>query len=483
MERAIGLAGGLAIAAGAAVAAVLPPSPLAPATAAAVRGLPGRVAELERRAGIVVAGLVPARIPASDPRVTSREPGQVALRATVIAWYPPPTHVIALSTVASDGGRRATTIAFPPTPTIPPTTEPWPTTTAIAPLATVPLADTSLPPASALATAVPETPTAVTIAATVAAVPPSATVRTVAAPARTSLGGTPSLPPPAPAEEGQGVGVSVGPEAPFPTPTTVGRARTEVSPRIDAALLEAIRASLPINPEAVAVSVTHLESGASAGLNDDRMSIPASLYKVGVLAEAFRQIEAGSLRTDEPLRLVPDDWAPGAGILQGRIGSQVTVADALRLMIGISDNVAAHAIVRRVGADRVNANNQRLGLGSTRYYTDSRPDSTTAADMARLLSLLAQGKVAGAEATARMIDLMRQAQPVAWLPRGLPNSVPVAHKSGQLAAVRNDAGIVFGPTGPYVLVVLTDNRQNARLGESAIVEVARTVHAYFAAGG
>ena len=259
--------------------------------------------------------------------------------------------------------------------------------------------------------------------------------------------------------------------------------RDLILPRSDAALLDAIETSLPIDRNAASIAVVHLETGASATVNGDRIAVPASLYKVGVLVEAFRQIEADLLRLDETLRLLPIDWAPGAGILQGRIGTQVTITDALRLMIGISDNTAAHAIVRRIGVDRVNANNQRLGLSNTRYYIDNRPDTTTAADMARLLSLLATGRLAGVEATGQMLDLLQQVQPAAWLPRGVPPTIAVAHKSGQLDAVRNDAGIVFGPTGRYVVVVLTDNRPNAMKGENAIVQVARSVHAYFAAGG
>ncbi len=282
---------------------------------------------------------------------------------------------------------------------------------------------------------------------------------------------------------------SVPPTPVPPTPELQVVAVSQVStrdlilPRSDAALLDAIETSLPIDRNAASIAVVHLETGASATINGDRIAVPASLYKVGVLVEAFRQIEGGQLRLDEKLRLLPIDRAPGAGILQGRIGMQVTITDALRLMIGISDNTAAHAIVRRIGVDRVNTNNQRLGLSSTRYYIDDRPDTTTAADMARLLSLLATGRLAGVEATGQMLDLLQQVQPAAWLPRGVPSTVAVAHKSGQLDTVRNDAGIVFGPTGRYVVVVLTDYRRNAMRGENAIVQVARSVHAYFAAGG
>ncbi len=301
-------------------------------------------------------------------------------------------------------------------------------------------------------------------------------------PETTSVPPTPVPPTPVPP-------TSVPPTSVPPTsvPILVGvspvTTRDIILPRSDAALLDAIETSLPIDRSAASIAVFHLETGASATVNGDRIAMPASLYKLGGLVEAFRQIEGGQLRLDENLRLLPVDWAPGAGILQGRIGTQVTITEALRLMIGISDNTAAHAIVRRIGVDRVNANNQRLGLSSTRYYIDDRPDTTTAADLARLLSLLATGRLAGVEATGQMLDLLQQVQPAAWLPRGVPRTVAVAHKSGQLNAVRNDAGIVFGPTGRYVVVVLTDHRPNAVKGENAIVQVARSVHAYFAAGG
>ncbi len=318
---------------------------------------------------------------------------------------------------------------------------------------------TSVPPTSVPPTSVPPTSVPPT------SVPPTSVPPTSVPPTSVPSTSVPSTP------ELQVVAVS---------PVTT---RDLILPRSDAALLDAIETSLPIDRNAASIAVVHLETGASATVNGDRIAVPASLYKVGVLVEAFRQIEGGQLRLDEKLRLLPIDWAPGAGILQGRIGTQVTITDALRLMIGISDNTAAHAIVRRIGVDRVNTNNQRLGLSSTRYYIDDRPDTTTAVDMARLLSLLATGRLAGVEATGQMLDLLQQVQPAAWLPRGVPSTVAVAHKSGQLDTVRNDAGIVFGPTGRYVVVILTDYRRNAMQGETAIVQVARSVHAYFAAGG
>jgi beta-lactamase class A len=529
LERTIAAIGGAVIAAGVTIAAVLPPSPFAPTVLGAVHDLPTRFADIERRATGFAIGLVPSRPAPQGPWAASRENQSLPLPPlpTVIKWFPPPTYTASRPTGAQPTSTRATIRdTFPPTATVAASVTPFPTTTAIptstaAPSATAVPTETLAPTVEPSATAVPE-PSATAIPASRTPVParPTATVAPTVEPsaneasayaphtpveglwsgeaavARPSSGGAgPQAQPPdtneplprtPPSLVGQGVG-ELGPppdsERLFPTPTAEPSRHVVTLPRADAALLDAIRSGLTIDPELAAISVLHLETGIAAALHDDRIAVPASLYKVGVLAEAYRQIEAGTLRTDEPLRLLPTDWAPGAGILQGRIGSQVSVADALRLMIGISDNVAAHAIVRRIGVDHVNANNQRLGLAETRYYVDDRPDTTTASDMARLLSLLAQGKVAGPEATAQMIALMRQVQPAAWLPKGVPGTVPVAHKSGQLGGVRNDAGIVYGPTGPYVVVVLTDNRRDPSLGERTITSVARSVHAFFAAGG
>ena len=40
------------------------------------------------------------------------------------------------------------------------------------------------------------------------------------------------------------------------------------------------------------------------------------------------------------------------------------------------------------------------------------------------------------------------------IPAQLPNGVPVAHKTGSLDRLANDAGIVFTAKGDYVLVML-----------------------------
>ena len=248
----------------------------------------------------------------------------------------------------------------------------------------------------------------------------------------------------------------------------------------DEALQARLLDAVPQGIGRVGVAVRHLRTGASVLLNADAVMPPASLFKLGVLVEAFRQWDAGDLALDERLLLTWEDWADGSGVLQGRIGGYVDVEEALSLMIGVSDNTAALVLLRRLGLDAVNDGFERMGLAHTHFFPDWRPDTTTAAEAASLLAQLATGQTASPAATERMLAMLAQPQPQAWIQDALPPDTEIAHKSGQLPGVRNDAAIVFGPQGPYVVVVLTDTLADDADGEALIGSIARETEAYFA---
>ena len=65
------------------------------------------------------------------------------------------------------------------------------------------------------------------------------------------------------------------------------------------------------------------------------------------------------------------------------------------------------------------------------------------------------------------------------MPRLLPESVKIANKPGTLAGVRNDAGIVFVPERPFVLVVMTTYDNDEHQAEEAISRIARDAYRMF----
>ncbi|MBV8580681.1 MAG: serine hydrolase, partial [Candidatus Eremiobacteraeota bacterium] len=77
-----------------------------------------------------------------------------------------------------------------------------------------------------------------------------------------------------------------------------------------------------------------------------------------------------------------------------------------------------------------------------------------------------------------MIDVMLGNDDTTKIVRGLPRGTPVAHKTGEIDYVRNDAGIVdpFGDN-PYILVVLTRELRDYDAGNAGIAAIARRVDA------
>jgi len=95
------------------------------------------------------------------------------------------------------------------------------------------------------------------------------------------------------------------------------------------------------------VSIKHLDTGENAGIRGRTIFPTASVFKVPVIVEYFRQKDAGNL-TDA-------DKVPGSGILKELTeGMPVTYRDLLHLMMMVSDNTATDLIAAKVGFDNVN---------------------------------------------------------------------------------------------------------------------------------
>lgn len=93
----------------------------------------------------------------------------------------------------------------------------------------------------------------------------------------------------------------------------------------------------------------------------------ASLYKLGIMVEVYRQREEGLLSFDTPVTLLPGFFDEGDDVYayDSDVMTSVAVGDLLEAMITVSSNVAAHALLATVGTGNVNATLARLGLGAT----------------------------------------------------------------------------------------------------------------------
>ena len=248
-------------------------------------------------------------------------------------------------------------------------------------------------------------------------------------------------------------------------------------PRDDAALAALVRSTLSGFEGEYSVVVRNLEDGRSASLNAGRVYYAASLFKLALLLEAYRQRDAGELDFAELLTLEEKYVAYDLNTLEDlglEEGDMLTLADALKAMVIVSDTPTAVMVQDQVNPWRVDQTLKSLGINDMSVTTYDLP--TTAGDMALLMAAVAAGEGVTEESRREMLALLLQESIRDGVPSGVPPNSAVAHKSGNFTDATHDVALVWGPGGPYVIAVLSDRSWDSR----PIAAVSRAVWDYFA---
>jgi beta-lactamase class A len=248
--------------------------------------------------------------------------------------------------------------------------------------------------------------------------------------------------------------------------------------------------------------------------------VMASVYKLPLLVAFCRRVDAGEIDPREPVTVDPAERTPGpTGLSVMRDAVTLSWRDLACSMISVSDNAAADVLLRRVGLAHVNETLGDLGLERTRVLggtadvlrslvadtaasdtaaafrtltsNDAAPpvsaydavlaSATTAREMTRLLAAVWSDHAASPR-QCRFARELLGAQ--AWQHRlrsGFPPvGVRVAGKTGTLAAVRNEVGVVqFDGERPVAVAVFTRAaraeellpRADAVIGQAARIAV------------
>jgi beta-lactamase class A len=228
----------------------------------------------------------------------------------------------------------------------------------------------------------------------------------------------------------------------------------------------------------VGVSVRNLVTDESLSIRGGETFPTASLIKVAVLVALLDEVEKGRIALDDPLTMIERDQVGGSGVLQHLHGGlQLTVEDAARLMIVISDNTATNLLLDKVPMRTVWAKMDSLGLPHTRIHSKTFLRSTSVAmdssvkyglgvttpdETVRLFALLHQGRAVSPRMDSLALAILRDNEDWNKLVRWLPDGATAAHKSGDVDQSRNDCGILYGPDAPVAVCVMTrENRDTS----------------------
>jgi beta-lactamase class A len=122
----------------------------------------------------------------------------------------------------------------------------------------------------------------------------------------------------------------------------------------------------------VGVAARNLASGAEVHIAADALYPMASCFKIPIMVEVMRQVDAGTLRLDDRLTLTEADKSPGSTLIHCHEGLRPSVRDLLYLMITLSDNTATDMLWRLAGLGAVNETMRRLGLETIDCFMPNR---------------------------------------------------------------------------------------------------------------
>jgi len=249
-----------------------------------------------------------------------------------------------------------------------------------------------------------------------------------------------------------------------------------------------------------------LETGEEIAINADRQMDTMSVIKIPLMAEAFRQIEAGKFSLSDRVTLTDAAKRPGTGIIRSLdAGANLTIKDLLTLMIIVSDNTATDLIYDKVGGvEPVNRLMAEWGLNSIRapgtaddWFKALRAAPSAEAfhreaktpfglssprDMGKLLERMEKGEAVSKKASDTMLGIMRGQVYSSRLPRFV-SGYRIPHKTGDfLPYIGNDVGVLENQSRHVVISVFTANHFGMGDAlEEAIGRVAELTGNYFAA--
>jgi beta-lactamase class A len=285
-------------------------------------------------------------------------------------------------------------------------------------------------------------------------------------------------------------------------------------------------------PGKVGILVRNIETGAQVGINADDEFPMASTYKVAIMTQVFRDVEAGRLSLTERVPLTENELRPGSGLLRYMTpGLAPTIHDLVLMMITVSDNEATDLLLKRVGGGaRVTATLLQLGIPNIRVdrptleiigdwlaaadpssrgasaadlvknrslskspltreqmdnaaktLTDDPRDHTSPRAMGELLTKIFKSEVVSEKSSQDMLAIMQNQQLKTRIPRYLED-VAIASKSGTIGDITNDVGILYAGNQHIVISVYTlkeNSKVQTEQAEEFIARTARETYDYF----
>ena len=223
----------------------------------------------------------------------------------------------------------------------------------------------------------------------------------------------------------------------------------------------------------------------------------ASTMKIPVMIELFRQVQEGKLHLNDeiPIHVEFHSIVDGSVytlnaaddselLLYDAQGEKRSVSQLCDLMITVSSNLATNLLIEKLGIENIRATTETLdasGMNVLRGVEDNKAfekglnNTTTARALQILMTAIAQGKAVSEGSSQQMIQILEHQKFNEGIPRGLPEGMRVAHKTGEITKIHHDAAIVYAPR-PFVLVILVRGLADLQQSSAVMADLTRILY-------
>ncbi len=231
------------------------------------------------------------------------------------------------------------------------------------------------------------------------------------------------------------------------------------------------------------IYVWEYDNGSYVNINANTPYPAASIIKIPVLIEMFREIENGKFSLNDTMILEDYYRASGSGKLQYSQGGIAHTMDYLaKIMIQNSDNSSTNMIIAKIGGmPEVNRAMKRWGLKTT-HINNWLPDLdgtniTTAKELAKMFYNIDSTNIVNSESKKHIANYLGHVKNNRLLQAGLPKDAILLHKTGDIGFMLGDAGIVKTANGKkYIVVILAKRPYNNLQGKDFIVKASKIIY-------
>ncbi|MGG3575370.1 serine hydrolase [Bacillus gobiensis] len=244
-----------------------------------------------------------------------------------------------------------------------------------------------------------------------------------------------------------------------------------------------------IGPYEKNVSLCICTDEGEININDNQRMAAASLIKLLILLEGFRQSNVNQLNLETKIEVTDQDRVGGSGVLKSFRGvEQLSVRNLMALMITVSDNTASNLLIDLIGMKNIQSFVNSVGCSNSflrRHFMDTQAmkagieNETTARDMVRCLKLIAEKNSIFMELNREeMLNMLSSQQFHKLINQPESPNIELYNKTGELPGIDHDVAILKHKERLVYIAMLTKGWKERETGLKIIKRIGQLMMRY-----